>query len=626
MIHATTKIVRKKRQAHVQAAVMIALLLVAAAVTRPLWYGVMHFGHSAHIDLIRQIEVNEAYRDGYVYPRWIADFYFGRGSPIFNFYAPLVYLVGAWLGLLGVPALWAIKCVYAACVVLAGLGMFLLVRELWGTAAAAAASILYMLSPYLLVDLYVRAALGELSAFGWLPLAMYFILRAAHTARTFHAARAAAAVAMLCVSHNIGALLGVPVLMAWTLAVGQRASARKLWTALALGIGASAFFWAPALIEKSYLNAEANLIAGEYHFSRHFVSLARLVDPAWGFGSPMNVGGDVMSTQVGRLHLLLLVPGLAYLVFGPRKWTSSRRAATAFVAIAIGALLFTNRVTEPIWSALPLLPFVQFPFRFLVPASIGLAALAGTAVWFANRRFGRYGGWAASATLIVVSALAYGPYVQAKYLFHDRADPGRMVSVDRRTADVLRRQPHVIEAQDLLTPRVLREARESKSTALDDYLPATVKVKPATVAPNLIDVVSGEARVSVIEGRDAFYRLRVDAIGPATLLAHVFGFPGWTARSERRVLPTRTHDVSGEILIDVPAGTREVTLAFEDTRVRLMAKLASALAVGILIFWIGVEQYRSVQGPASADRPPLMERARTRFRVRRRRRASPARK
>ncbi|MCC6159536.1 MAG: hypothetical protein IT350_15910 [Deltaproteobacteria bacterium] len=620
MTSTTTKIVRKKRQTHVQAAVIFALLLVAAAVTRPVWYPVMHFGHSAHIDLIRQIEVNQAYSDGYVYPRWIADFYFGRGSPIFNFYAPFVYLVGAWLGFFGVPALWAVKCVYAACVALAGIGMFLLVRELWGTAAAAAASILYMLSPYLLVDLYVRSALGELSAFGWLPLAMYFILRAAHTARTFHAARAASAVALLCVSHNIGALLGVPVLMAWTLAVGQRASARKLWAALALGIAASAFFWAPALLEKSYLNAEANLIAGEYHFSRHFVSLARLVDPAWGFGSPMNPGGDVMSTQVGRLHLLLLAPGLAYLVFGPRKWTSSRRAAAALVVIALGALAFTNRVTEPIWNALPLLPFVQFPFRFLVPASIGLAALAGTAVWFANRLLGRYGGWAMSGALIVASALAYSPYVEAKYLFHDRADPNRMVTVDRAAADVLRRQPHVIQAQDLLTPRVLREARESKSTARDDYLPVTVKTKPTGPAASLVEVAAGEAHVTVVERRDAFSRLRIDAPGAATLLVHVFDFPGWTARAGRRVLVTRTHETSGEILIDVPAQTREVTLAFEDTRARLMAKLSSALAVGILIFWIGVEQYRSVQGPARANRPPLMERARTRFRRRRNRR------
>ncbi|MCL4233084.1 MAG: hypothetical protein KJ042_01035 [Deltaproteobacteria bacterium] len=620
MTSTTTKIVRKKRPTHIQAAVIFALLVVAAAVTKPLWFGVMHFGHSAHIDLIRQIEVNQAYNDGYVYPRWIADFYFGRGSPIFNFYAPFVYLVGAWLGFFGVPALWAVKCVYAACVALAGIGMFLLVRELWGTASAAAASILYMLSPYLLVDLYVRSALGELSAFGWLPLAMYFILRAAHTARTFHAARAASAVALLCVSHNIGALLGVPVLMAWTLAVGQRASARKLWTALALGIAASAFFWAPALLEKSSLSVEANLIAGDYHFSRHFVSLARLVDPTWGFGSPMKAGGDIMSTQVGRLHLLLLAPGLAYLVFGPRRWTSSRRASAAFVVIALGALLFTNRVTEPIWNALPLLPFVQFPFRFLVPASIGLAALAGTAVWFAHRRFGRYGGWAMSIALIASSAVAYGPYVEARYLFHDRADPNRMVVVDRRAADVLRRQPHVVQAQELLTPRVLREERESKSTALDDYLPATVKAKPTGPAAQLVEVASGEAHVTVVESRDAYYRMRIDAPRGATLLAHVFDFPGWTARAGRRALVTRTHETSGEILIEVPAGTREVTLTFEDTQTRLLAKFASALAVGILIFWIGVEQYRSVQGPPRADRPPLMERARTRFRRRRKRR------
>lgn len=575
-----------------------ALLFLAAVglfIGRDLLFPVLHFGHSAHIDLIRQIEVNQAYGEGYVYPRWIADFYFGRGSPIFNFYAPMNYLIGQWFVLLGVPPLWAVKLVYVLCIVAAGIAMYLLVRETWGAAAGTAAGVIYMFTPYLLADVFVRSALGELSAFVWLPMAMFFLVRTSHNNRTNSASRAACAIALLCLSHNVGAMIGMPVLLLWTLFTAQRATWRKMALALAGGLALSAFFWFPALAEKAYLNAEANLTQGHFHFSRHFIPLAKLWDTAWEYGTPGARRGPSMSVQAGRLHLLLLLPAVAYTVAAYRKWIGPRRAAAALVITAAGALFMTSSASEVLWASLPLLPFVQFPFRFLMPLATATSAMAGPAVWWVDRRYGRRGRWAAAVVLIVAAFAAYAPYARARYLFHDAADLNRTINVDKETARQMRGSDGVAEAQEFLTPEVLREARESKTTALDDYLPIWVREKPKAYFENRFETLADDAHLTVLEERGARYRFRVESKSESRVLAHTFYFPGWTARVDGRRLPLEPDPTTGEIVVSVPAGRNTVTLAYEDTPARMWSKLVSASAAALMILLIGVEQYRHIR-------------------------------
>ena len=57
--------------------------------------------HDGILHLIRAILLNEYFREGIFYPRWLSELYLGFGYPVFNYYAPLFYYVVEFLHWLG---------------------------------------------------------------------------------------------------------------------------------------------------------------------------------------------------------------------------------------------------------------------------------------------------------------------------------------------------------------------------------------------------------------------------------------------------------------------------------------------------------------------------------------------
>ena len=131
----------------------------------------------AELHVFRAAEVSASWRAGVLYPRWAPDFYYGYGSPLFNFYAMLPYWIAEIFMLVGVSALWALKLTCLLGFLLAGTGMFLFARKLWGPVGGVASAALYLFSPYLLLDVYVRSSLGEVYSFAWIPFILFFFLR-----------------------------------------------------------------------------------------------------------------------------------------------------------------------------------------------------------------------------------------------------------------------------------------------------------------------------------------------------------------------------------------------------------------------------------------------------------------
>src|SRR3972149_3277762 len=72
----------------------------------------------------RVFEMAQSLRDGMFPVRWVKDLGYGYGYPIFNFYAPLSYYIGAGFMFLGVDALVATKLVITFGMILAGLAFF----------------------------------------------------------------------------------------------------------------------------------------------------------------------------------------------------------------------------------------------------------------------------------------------------------------------------------------------------------------------------------------------------------------------------------------------------------------------------------------------------------------------
>jgi len=581
------------RQRAVSAVPFVVVALAGLAAAWDVLAPYQVFGHSAYIDYSRVVGIDLAVHQGFVYPRWLPDFYFGYGSPIFNYYAPLPYLLAELFNLAGAGTLYGIKLVYMLGAVCAGVSMCLLARELFGPWAGLGAGVMMVLTPYFLVDLYVRSSIGEVVAMAVAPLLFYFLLRLHRTGKLFPALSGAVVLWLLIFSHNISALIFVAAAVGFALVLCFCAPPEgfrfKLIVLFGFGLIISSYFWAPALLEKGFVQAEESLTGKYFNYELHFATLRQLLSDYWGYGMSVQGEGDTMPLQAGRLHLLMWCAGLILLLLGARHGSplhdqngERRDPALYLAALAPLALFFTLETSGLLWRHLPLIRFVQFPWRFLMLFVFSASLLAGLVFEKAATLRSRPVAAVVVVALLASAALFYGRFADARYLLHDQRR-GRPVKLAAQEIDDARRNPDLVRLEDYLAPDRIPYMGIT-STARDDYLPVWVKAAPAHHPKQLLEIK--KESVAVVNRhetpRTRSYLLRAGTEG-GRIVIHTFYFPGWIAMMDGERIELAPEPGTGLIVVDVPPGIHELVVTFADTPVRKASTLASLGGAVILV-------------------------------------------
>jgi 6-pyruvoyl-tetrahydropterin synthase-like protein len=347
---------------------ILILFLVAVVATRSMWEAhALLAGHSARKDLARLVEFDSAIRAGNFFPAWPPDLYAGYGSPIFQFYAPLTYYITEVPVLTGFDYATALKLTQLLALFFSGLAMYRLVSTDFSGWVACLGGVFYMVAPYRLVNMFVRHALAEHCAFIWLPLIVWGTEQFVSKTSRIGLVTGALATAALIFTHNIMALIGLPVCVAagWALASPKGArwiSAQSAKSGSAspkdaspartdgrgtaegtnirrrdrtlcqrvedntfhpeilslaaagavamIGIGLAAFFWWPAISGRLLTYAEVSLTTGYYDFHRHFVEGWQLLDLHWKFGISASDASNNSESIRGQMPLQICLPHL----------------------------------------------------------------------------------------------------------------------------------------------------------------------------------------------------------------------------------------------------------------------------------------------------------------------------
>lgn len=199
---------------------LLALALAAAALAPALVVeGIVatRAGGDSPFLLVRVQQMASALAAGHIPARWMPDASYGLGYPFWNYYAPLAYLFAGLVAILGGGVVGAIKVTQLAAFLVAAAGAYRLADELWQShSAALVASAAYTFAPYHMVNVYVRGdALAELAAFAVFPWVLVAVDRVRVSRTADGVVALALAFAALLVSHNISALLFLPVLLAY---------------------------------------------------------------------------------------------------------------------------------------------------------------------------------------------------------------------------------------------------------------------------------------------------------------------------------------------------------------------------------------------------------------------------
>jgi len=333
----------------------------------------------------RVFEMGKVLQNGIFPVRFVPDLGYGYGYPIFNFYAPLAYYIGASFIFLGFDALLATKIMMALGIILAGLFMYFLAREFFGEFGGIVSGLFYLYAPYHALDIYVRGDVAEFWAYAFIPLAFLGFYRK-------NILLGSIGFAGLILSHNLTAMMVVPFLLIISLLnyyVARKNEksfvAYRLLFIILLGLAISAFYWIPALVEMKYTNVLSQ-IGGGANFHDHFVCFSQLWSSPWGFGGSAKGCIDGMSFMIGKLNILAAITAFVFMCFflKVKKSKNGTVIVFSFLGFLISAFL-TLEISRPIWETIPAMAFFQYPWRFLMLASFFSSMLAGSLIFLSKQ-------------------------------------------------------------------------------------------------------------------------------------------------------------------------------------------------------------------------------------------------
>jgi hypothetical protein len=550
------------------------------------------------IHFYRLVEFDHLLQSGVWFPRWATDLGYGYGYPVFNFYSPLTYYLGALFHRLGLSFADSLLAVCVLALALAVTGTYRLAREHCGPAGALLAAAAYGLSPYLYFNILARGALPETLGLGLLPWVLRAFYRLTRKPTMAGLMTAALLYAGLILTHMLGAVLAAPLVVVFVALAGFQPRAqgspphgisrRLIFAAAALGLALllAAYFLLPAVFETGYVQIQQLTWPGDLDFHNNFLVLSQL------FALPRTFDGRLVFIAVPpSLSLAALVLAIAGLAL---RWRAGSRPALpvweagAWVAL-IGFSLFTLPITTPLWERLPLVKIIQFPWRLVGPASLLLALLAGSDELARFLRLGpAHRPWAIALWVAVLfvgsltwsfapsfAAPASASVADLAIYEHDAGQLGTTSA-----GEFLPRQVQTLPAPDSLRSRYAQRDIIERVAAL----PAGVKLVSQSASLTSADAV-------------------VDAQSAAALTFDFFYFPGWRATVDGKPAPIGATSPQGLITVPVESGHHTVVVQFGDTPLRAVAEALSAMSL-MLLAAVGVSVLRRAQKKATARMAP----------------------
>ncbi|MBI5876346.1 MAG: hypothetical protein HZB53_01745 [Chloroflexi bacterium] len=511
----------------------VALLSLWAAA--PLWAAPFFASDDGLFHLYRIAALNDALRQGEFYPRLFPSFAYGYGQAVLAYYGPLSYYAGVLFLRFGAGTVDALKLAFAFGYAASGVAFFALAWRYVPALPALCAAVAYVYFPYRIVETYQRGALAEHLAFVFLPL---ILLPVGRRSLTF-----ALSLFALVVTHSLTAMIALPFALLWqwfAVPAQERGLPRlgRLSVHVVLALGLSAFYWLPVALQSRWVGLSAGLENQGY--LAHLAPLWSFVQPALAFryAPDQIVAAD---HPLAPVSLALLVLALASAIAAWRACSNDAPMQVLAALLAGGALFMLSDLSNPIWLALhnPL-TFLQYPWRFMTLAALGIALGAG----FALARLGARGSVAA---LLLVPFLVWAAMANAplKALPAPASDDAAMWQTDFQN-------------------------RQIGATWTAEYMPWWVQADRTAIPAALRAPVSTQALpVDGVEPLAAGYTSRAyqvsaAASGPAVLRFHQFYLPQWRVTLDGRPLAAYPSTELGLLTVELPpgsAGRLDVTFA-----------------------------------------------------------------
>jgi hypothetical protein len=534
-------------------------------------------GHDvgAHVTYVYRFD--QAWQQGQIPVRWVEGTLPGQNQPLFNFYQVGFYYLVELVHLV-VPRLSDSVKVTFVLVWWLGAGFVFQLFRRCGIAAAVVAAVMFALSPYLIVDVFIRSAYPEIAAIAFVTGVLWSLDRWLTTGRTRYMPIVALLVAMTLLCHLPAVLITAPMCAAhvvglvWTRQTTIRRVA-GLAFATALGVGLAAFYVMPALLELHLIQIGAmTQHAMDYHgnFVPPRLWTRFVLGYAWSYGASVSDVTNLMPMHISAAHWTFIAAAIALTVVHARRHTVDWRVAglIQWLGVTAFAMFMMTASSTFVWDAIPALAYIQFPFRFFMLLSISGAALGALVMSFVTSR-------QVQAALLI---LTVGVQI---HLYHRRLKPAEYVPMAEMNID---------DPGWRYTPEAGIHGYYELA-----YDPVGVARRPSGPLGRWT-VVDGHGTVHEQSATDASLTLSSSSDAGMTVRVNSHAFPGWLARidgREARIIPTSP---DGYMDVAVPPGDHRIEVTLTNTPVRSAANAISICSLAVLAMLslrFGVARLRS---------------------------------
>lgn len=458
-------------------------LFICSALFKPFW-------PKSHDGINHVIRIKDFFHEltaGQIPVRWVDHLDYEYGLPLFTYVYPGPYLLSSVPMALGFSAADSYKIIMLAGYLLGVIGMYALFAKK-NTLFALAAAVLFGLTPYMLLDVFVRGALAEVVSIGFMPWVLYALGARKH-------ALGAISLCFVLISHNyfgIFFLLFLLLYLAWNGLFDQ-----KVGKMILLGVGLSAFFIIPMILESRYIDSG---FGNGYLFSYqdHFVYPLQLLYSKWGFGYSVPGPGDGMSFQLGFANILIIAGSLLAWVRAKR-----RKYLSFLLAAVLGSTFLTLTYSRFIWDKITILHgLTVFPWRLLFVSALLCPLLFYESITRLHKRYPSLA-YVATIALVMLAAVNVRNYRQAtEYMPLERFE--RLAASDGQKTTTF--------AREEVAPVWSKAAKSNGNRVIDAQ---TRKEVPSVIKPGSMQftIKSETQRVTILKNYFPGWKLKDFATG-----------------------------------------------------------------------------------------------------------------
>jgi|HubBroStandDraft_1064217.scaffolds.fasta_scaffold27599_2 hypothetical protein len=552
-------------------------------------------GHDFDVHLVSWFDCLNAWRHGIVYPHWTPSSNYGAGEPRFVFYPPFTWMLGAALAAI-LP--WSAVPIALTWLIFAatGLATRALARLALTEVQATLAGCVAIASGYVLFTGYERTSFPELAGGFWLPLVMLLALRVRKSSAALFRSAFDGSTVPLAIAFAGAWLSNLPLAVIATYLIAAlallAAVSQKSWAPIlrataggALGLGLAAFYWLTAALEHNLVDVRQATDDPGYNFEYNWLFIHN--------SNPAQALHDSINHQASWIAVSMLAVAITGWLVAWRRGvlsspTGSLRWWTPMAAIPLLVAFLLFPVSRMVWHALPVLPFIQYPWRWLEAVEAPMAIFFVAAIWPPARR-ARMEVCAACA-LGFIAAVVYADrnYFQACY--PEDAVPAMLASYNAGAGFEGMFEYAPIGSDITTIARGLPDA-----CLVSDVNAELGKPDPDDPDANPIwSADQGSCVATFAADRSNPEHLRVNATAPQSgwLVLKLLAFPAWRATLNGRPL---YHDIAnqlrtrpdGLIAVRVERGPVELRVDWTNRPEVILARWVSAVAVlfAIALAW-----------------------------------------